>query len=157
MTTNTQGWRPVKPGVERVVPVDDDSGPVPLFELQIHLEDGPADGEWADLFRASPIIKAGDRSMMESEPVLVGAVVTWKVSQPSLPHAEKFIRRRIEWANEMFSAELVRGQADPSPPARQVSADPARQVSADPPRRVTEDQRETEAIQWFLESHRQRA
>src|SRR5271167_43204 len=74
VTTNTQGWRPVKPGVERVVTVDDDSGPVPLFELQIHLEDGPADGEWADLFRASPIIKAGDRSMMESEPVLVGAV-----------------------------------------------------------------------------------
>ena len=50
MTTNTRSWRPVKPGVERVVPVDNDSGPTPLFELQIELEEGPTDGEWADLF-----------------------------------------------------------------------------------------------------------
>ena len=53
--------------------------------------------------------------MMESEPVLVGSVVTWQVSQPSLPHAEKFIRRRIEWANERFSATVPEDRGDPQP------------------------------------------
>jgi hypothetical protein len=155
VTTNTRGWRPVKAGVERVVPVDDASGPTPLFELRIELEEGPTDGEWADLFRASPVVKAGDRSMMESDPVLVGSVVTWKVSQPSLPHAEKFIRRRIEWANETFAATLDSDPADDLDPADDRDRDDP-QPSPPSPDLASGDQRETEAIQWFLERHRQR-
>jgi hypothetical protein len=130
----------VKPGVERVVPVEGAAGPTPLFELQMDLEDGPTDGEWAHLFMTSPIMKAGDHSMMESEPTLVGSIVTWTVSRSSLPHAEKFIRRRIEWANEHFSAELPQDHG-------------ASELSPQPP---TSEHRETDAIQWFLESHRQR-
>ena len=129
----------MKAGVERVIPVDEETATMPLFELQVDLEDGPTTGEWADLFRASTIIKAGDRSMMESEPVLVGSAVTWKVSQPSLPHAERFIRRRIDWANERFSADANRdhGVDQPLPPQA-------------PP-----DKRETDAVRWFLDRHRQ--
>jgi hypothetical protein len=138
--SNPRGWKPVKPGVERVVPVEGAGGPTPLFELQMDLEDGPTAGEWARLFMTSPLMKAGDHSMMESEPMLVGSIVTWTVSQSSLPHAEKFIRRRIEWANEHFSAEVPLDHG-------------ASQLTPQPP---PEDQRETEAIQWFLQSHRQK-
>jgi hypothetical protein len=150
--SNPRGWRPVKPGVERVVPVEGAAGPTPLFELQMDLEDGPTDGEWAHLFMTSPIMKAGDHSMMETEPTLVGSIVTWTVSQSSLPHAEKFIRRRIEWANEHFSAELP--QELPQELAEELSQEHG--ASAPSPPAPPEERRETEAIQWFLESHRQK-
>jgi hypothetical protein len=139
----------VKPGVERVVPADVGLGTMPLFELRVDLEDGPTTSAWVDLFKSSPIVKAGDRSMMESEPALVGSVVTWTVSQPSLPHAERFIRRRIEWANERFSSELHLHVGVDQPQVPQV----ATQI---PPRRQAVDQRETDAVRWFLDRHRRR-
>ena len=150
MATSIGGWRPVKPGVERVVPAEADVGTMPLFELRVDLEDGPATSAWVDLFNASPIVKAGDRSMMESEPALVGSVVTWKVSQPSLPHAERFIRRRIEWANERFSSDLHLDHGVDPPRAPRAPAHA-------PPQRRTVDQREADAVRWFLDRHRRPA
>ena len=161
LATNTRDWRPVKAGVERVIPLEHEDGPMPFFELQVDLEDGPAGGDWADLFRTSTIVKAGDRSMMQSDPVLVGSVVTWTVSQPSLPHAEKFIRRRIEWANEKFAAQLLRDRAQVQlpPPPQDVEPAPPEELRPPPPppppqARQTATVREVEAVQWFLDRHR---
>jgi hypothetical protein len=142
--------------MERVVPADAEVGTMPLFELRVDLEDGPTTSAWVDLFRASPIIKAGDRSMMESEPALVGSVVTWKVSQPSLPHAERLIRRRIEWANERFSSDLHLHHGVDQPWSPQEAAQlPSHQRAAQlPSHQRTVDQRETDAVKWFLDRHR---
>ena len=100
-------WSPVRTGVERVVFLEHESGPRPVYELQVDLEGGPVSDEWVALFKSSPIAKVGDSSMKASDPILAGTAVTWKVSQSALPHAERLIRRRIEWANEQFHAERL--------------------------------------------------
>jgi hypothetical protein len=132
-------WRPVRPSNERVVAVDHASGSRPLYELRVDLDGGPVGTVWAKLFASSPIIKAGDGSMMASDPTLVGSVVMWKVSQPALPHAERFIRRRIRWANEQFSTKRPWSQED---------IRPMQGVSA-------AKQSEIDAVQRFLAVHRQ--
>ena len=125
-------------GVTRVAGVDYESGPKPLYELQVELENGPVTDKWAELFRSATVAKAGDHTMMASDPVLVGTVVTWKVAQPSLPHAERVIRRRITWANERFYHEAARDHSDPPPR----------------PERSRPDQREVDAVRLFLDRHR---
>ncbi len=126
-------------GVIRVAGVDYESGPKPLYELQVELEDGPVTEEWAELFRSATVAKAGDHTMMASDPVLVGSVVTWKVAQPSLPHAERVIRRRTAWANDRCPRDMVRGESDPPRPQD----------------RSRTDQREIDAVRLFLDRHRQ--
>src|SRR5580698_9123212 len=128
--TGQRGWKAVKTGITRVAGPDYESGPKPLYELQVELEDGPVTDKWAELFNAATVAKAGDHTMMTSDPVLVGSVVTWKVAQPSLPHAERVIRRRIAWANERFHHDVAREQSDR--PQRQERSKP--------------DQREADAV-----------
>ena len=125
-------WAPVRTGLERVVFLDDESGPRPLYELRVDLEGGPVSGQWATLFESSPITKVGDSSMKDSDPVLCDSAVTWKVSQPALPHAERLIRRRIEWANEQFHAERLTQDSE------------------------LQGEREIRGVQLFLETHRHR-
>ena len=125
-------------GVTRVAGVDYELGPKPLYELHVELESGPVTDRWAELFRSATVAKAGDHTMMTSDPVLVGSVVTWKVAQPSLPHAERVIRRRIAWANERFHHEAAAAPTDR--PQR--------------PERAKPDQHEADAVRLFLDRHR---